>query len=153
MGPIFVSYSRADRGYVERLVEYLAAAGVPCWYDHGIAKGDRFDRVIAERIDSCAAVIVVMTRAALESDWVANEIAYAEAKNKRILPLLLSGSPLVSLARRDYENVAGGAMPGPKLTWPSWLPSSGRTRRPPSREHWLCALDPQAGAASGRMAG
>jgi TIR domain/Bacterial PH domain len=112
-GHVFVSYSRADRAYVEALAAHLDAAGVSCWYDHRIVVGDRFDQVIAEQIDTCVAFVVVMTPASYASNWVANEIKYAQDHGKRIVPLLLAGEPFISLTSLDYEDVRGGSMLGP----------------------------------------
>jgi hypothetical protein len=112
---VFISYSRADRTYVEDLAAHLSRAGVAYWYDYRIVTGDRFDKVIAEQIDGCGAFVVVMTPASFDSDWVANEINYAKAKGKPILPLLLGGSVFISLNSRDYEDVSRRQMPGPKF--------------------------------------
>ena len=98
---------------MERLAGYLTASGLPVWFDHEIISGHRWANVIREQIDTCGAVIVVMTPEADESDWVAREIAQADETGKPILPLLLKGRRLISLANIQYENVTGGEMPGP----------------------------------------
>jgi TIR domain len=108
---VFVSYSRSDRAYVDRLVEYLQEQSIMVWYDYEIATGDRFDRVITRQIDDCAAMVVVMSAASMESDWVANELTYAQRIGKQVLPLLLSGELIISLASREYEDVRGRRMP------------------------------------------
>jgi hypothetical protein len=111
-GHVFISYSHgADAGYVRRLASYLRDAGLTVWFDHEIVSGDRWARVIRERIDSCAAFIVVMTPQADASRWVGREIAHAETLNKPVLPLLLEGRPFFSLSDVQYESVVGGVMP------------------------------------------
>jgi len=98
---------------VERLAAYLAASGLPVWFDHEIISGHRWANVIREQIDTCGAVIVVMPPEADESDWVAREIAHADESGKPILPLLLKGRRFFSLANIQYKSVTGGEIPGP----------------------------------------
>jgi hypothetical protein len=112
---IVISYSRNDREYVVRLAKYLTDSGLRCWFDHDMVRGESFPQAIAQEIERCAALIVVMTPSAANSRWVTNEIVYAQQLGKTILPLLLEGRPLISVAALDYEDVRGGVMPGEPL--------------------------------------
>jgi hypothetical protein len=59
---VFISYSHCqDGGYVESLAAHLAGEGVPVWFDKEIITGDRWERVVHTKIDTCAAFIVVMS--------------------------------------------------------------------------------------------
>jgi tetratricopeptide (TPR) repeat protein len=109
-GHVFISYSHDDQAYVERLAAYLEASGVPCWYDHELAVGDRWEHVIRAEIDQCAALVVVMTPASDASDWVKRELDRA-ARRKPIFPLLLNGEPFFRLSDVQFENVVDGRMP------------------------------------------
>jgi hypothetical protein len=108
---IFVSYAREDRQYVDELTAALTAAGVGVWVDHAIGYGDRWADVVRDRIDGCAAMVVVMSPAAERSDWVAREIARAEQAGRRIYPLLLEGSTFFRLGNLHYEDVRGRKVP------------------------------------------
>jgi hypothetical protein len=111
-GHVFVSYGHgSDGGYVPRLAAFLAEAGVAVWFDREIITGDRWERVIRERIDTCAAFVVVMTPEAESSAWVMREITRAEAMARPILPLLLSGGVFFRLGDVQFEDVRTGAMP------------------------------------------
>ena len=112
---IFISYSRHDREYVVRLAQFLTESGIRCWFDHDMVRGESFPQAIARQIEKCAALLVVMTPSAAESRWVTNEIVYAQQLGKTILPLLLKGRPLISVAALHYEDVQGGLMPGEAL--------------------------------------
>ena len=113
-GHVFVCYSRrADHVYVKRLAAFLIRAGVPVWFDQEIITGVRWEQVIQEKIDTCAAVVVVMTPEANASRWVAREIVYAEKTHKPILPLLLAGQEFFRLSDIQYEDVTGERMPSP----------------------------------------
>jgi hypothetical protein len=111
-GHVFISYSHDEAGpYVEQLGAYLTGAGIPVWYDKEIITGHRWAHVIRDRIDTCAAFIIIMTPGADQSDWVNREISQAEQAKRPILPLLLSGTRFFTLANLQYENVNTASMP------------------------------------------
>jgi len=114
-GHVFVSYSRTDKPYVDRLVAHLGAAGIPVWVDHEIDHGDRWASVIESQITTCAAFVPVMTPAAAGSEWVEREVQFAQQLAKPILPLLLSGRPFFRLGTTQHEDVTGGGMPTAKF--------------------------------------
>ncbi|GAA0958438.1 TIR domain-containing protein [Virgisporangium aurantiacum] len=114
-GHVFVSHSHRDKDYVRRLVEHLRAAGLLVWDDDDIVAGERWDRRVRERIASCAALVLVMTHEADESEWVAEEIDHARRLGKPILALLLAGDVFFGLSRTHYEDVTGGSMPGSRF--------------------------------------
>jgi hypothetical protein len=47
-GSVFISYSRKDRAYVDKLAAHLSAARIRVWYDWGLAAGERFAFVIQQ---------------------------------------------------------------------------------------------------------
>lgn len=107
-GGVYVCFDRADRGYVARLVRYLLSVGLPYWYyDEGSAD----DAGWTARIQTSDVVVVVMSDASFASDRVAAEIAQAREQRKPIMPLLVSGSPFISLASLTYEDVTRGNLP------------------------------------------
>jgi hypothetical protein len=114
-GYVFISYSSADRPYADKLAQHLKNNGISVWHDFEMAAGDRFDKVIKQQIDGCAAFIVVMTPEADQSRWVFSEVEYAISRGKSILPLLLRGDVFFSLQRLHYEDVRAGTMPGPEF--------------------------------------
>jgi hypothetical protein len=109
---VFVSYSRSDRAYVRRLGAYLRKGGVPVWWDDQLTVGERFAKLIQDRIDECFALLPVLTPAAAASEWVDLEISYARQCQLPIVPLLLERClrPIL-LASLQYEDVTGGRMP------------------------------------------
>jgi hypothetical protein len=114
-GHVFISYSRTDTPYVERLVAHLGAAGVPVWVDHKIDHGDRWASVIEAQIESCSAFVPVMTPEAAASEWVEREVHLAQQLGKPILPLLLAGRPFFRLATTQHDDVTGAGMPSAKF--------------------------------------
>ncbi len=114
-GYVFLSYSRKDRGYVSQLASFLGTAGVDVWFDPDIRYGADFERIIREKIDGCAAVIVAMTPDSAASEWVGREITWAEQRRKPIVPQLLAGPVFPRFARLNYHLCLDGAMPGQDL--------------------------------------
>ncbi|WP_170323411.1 TIR domain-containing protein [Cryptosporangium phraense] len=112
-GYVFVSYSRRDQPYVRRLVRHLADHGVTTWYDSETETGARFVPVVQEKIDGCAAVLVVWSAAAADSAWVERETLYAGSAGRPILPLWLDHTvPLgILLGALQAEPVDDDGMP------------------------------------------
>jgi WD40 repeat protein len=109
---VFISYSHHDQAYVVDLARHLTQAGLTIWYDYRLGAGDRFDIAIQQQIDMCRALVVVLTPAAVASEWVGREIAYAQDQGKELLPLLRWPCQIpISLVRTHYENVTDGRMP------------------------------------------
>jgi TIR domain/WD domain, G-beta repeat len=114
-GHVFISYSHQDRDYVEELADFLARAGVPVWFDHKGAHGDRIDQAVEEQIETCAAFLVVMSPASRESRWVMPELTWAMNAGKPIMPILIEGRPFLILVAHKYEDLPNGGMPGAKF--------------------------------------
>ena len=111
-GHVFVSYSRRDQPYAREFADHLKRAGLAVWIDDDVDYGDRWEAAIRERVDTCAALVVIMTPDSEVSDWVRAELARSEVASKPILPLLLKGEPFFRLSHLQHEDVRGGGMPG-----------------------------------------
>jgi molecular chaperone DnaK len=111
----FVSYSRQDRTYVERLVGHLRSHAVPAWWDEDVEIGEQSILRLADELRSSGAVVLVMSPESDRSTWVAREVAAAQRAGTTILPLLLGGSPMFQVAELQYEDVTGGALPSDRF--------------------------------------
>jgi uncharacterized protein YjbI with pentapeptide repeats len=110
---VFISYNHAsDQGYVDQLARYLGDHGIPVWYDKDIISGDRWIRVIRQQIDTCAALLVVMTPQAEQSQWVEREIEWANFQRRPVRGLLLRGAVFFQLINLQCEIATDGRMPG-----------------------------------------
>jgi hypothetical protein len=114
-GHVFVSYSREDQAYVDRLVALLRERGAEVWLDHLIDYGQHWATVIEERVETCALILVVMTPRSKTSPWVEREIYAAERANRTIMPLLLEGRIWFQLSNYQAEIVQGGTMPSDRF--------------------------------------
>jgi hypothetical protein len=89
MTQVFISYSRKDLAFVERLSNDLQAAGLDVWYDlSGLDGGTRWGREIQNAIEESQCFVVVLSPNSVESEWVEKEFMYANSLKKRVIPLL-----------------------------------------------------------------
>ena len=89
MTQVFISYSRKDLIFVERLAEDLQAAGLEVWYDlSGLEGGTRWGQEIQSAIEASQVFVVVLSPNSIDSQWVEREFMYAESMKKKIIPLL-----------------------------------------------------------------
>jgi hypothetical protein len=93
-GHVFVSHSTLDKPFVRRLVRHLTKAGYPTWVDEkSLLVGDPLATKIAEGIRGARAVIVVVSEASVQSNWLRFELNEAVVRmvsgTCRLIPLLL----------------------------------------------------------------
>jgi tetratricopeptide (TPR) repeat protein len=108
---IFISYSRKDQDYVNKLVEALAKQELPWWVDNKIDYGDKWTREIKENIKKCQVFLLVMSPSSEESDWVQRELTFAQHLKKPIFPLLLDGEIWFQVIDIQTTGVLGGELP------------------------------------------
>jgi TIR domain len=114
-GQAFISYSRGDQAYVDRLVAELRTRGADVWIDRETNYGARWGSVIEKQIKSCAVLIVVMTPHSRESEWVENEILYAKKLHKVIFPLVLEGELWWDFGNAQAEIVTDYRLPSDRF--------------------------------------
>src|SRR5690349_20392450 len=90
---IFLSHSSQDKPFAGALVHALRGAGADVWYDEQNLGPGILRREIMRELSSRPVFVVVVSRAALQSDWVQDECewAYNLAKrepNRLMLPVV-----------------------------------------------------------------
>ncbi|NCR39359.1 MAG: TIR domain-containing protein [Microcystis aeruginosa W13-11] len=108
---IFISYSRQDQAYVNKLVQALKKQRLPVWLDDRIDYGDKWPRVIEENLRKCQVFLLVMSPHFRNSDWVNCELIKAKELQKPIFPLLLEGSRFLEVGNIQTVDVQGGRLP------------------------------------------
>ena len=108
---VFLSYSRADRSYVDSLVRRLVAEGIPYWIDHEMEYDDERASTIEARLAGAAAVIVVVTPRAAASPRVDRELRRARELGKPVLAVVRRRGGRALLDGSEPEYVTGGGMP------------------------------------------
>lgn len=105
---IFISYSRANLGYVTQLVKVLRNKGIEVWFDQHIEGGDVWDNELEHQLKNADVIIWVLSKASVASENVANEISYAESLNKKVIPIKIENCDMrMRWARKQYINFIG----------------------------------------------
>ena len=99
---IFLSHSSANNADAVALRDWLKGEG---WDDvfldvdpnSGIAAGQRWERALNEAAHRCEAVLFLVSRAWLASDWCIKELNLAHRLNKRLFGLLVEDLTLADL--------------------------------------------------------
>lgn len=95
MSHAFISYSRKDTPFVEKLESDLRLHGIQTWRDqHSIAGGEEWYKSIVSGIEDAFALIAIVSPSADESRWVLREQLYADQKYLPRVPVLPNAHPI-----------------------------------------------------------
>lgn len=113
MGHIFISYSKKDTVYAEKLINTLRREGFNPWVDmEGLGAGTHWQNRLQKQINTCDAYILIMSHNAFHSRWVPDELVTAKTRDKPIFPLLLDDTELfLAIQTIQIEDVRGGKLP------------------------------------------
>jgi hypothetical protein len=86
---VFLSYSRRDLKFVERLAWDLKAAGLEVWYDlSGLKVGARWGKEIQKAIRESRYFVAILSPNSVSSEWVEREFLFARQLKVKIIPIL-----------------------------------------------------------------
>lgn len=91
----FISHAHADQFRVSEIREWLRQSGIPCWYDgEQLHASSQIATAIANAIPNCRAMVLMLSKAAVESGWVKEEYELAMEQRTslpdfHIVPVLL----------------------------------------------------------------
>jgi len=89
VGEIFLSYSRRDHDFADRLTGGLKDEGIHVWVDtQEIQGGDAWRAAIVRAITECDAFLVILSPQCVASRNVVKELSLASDKNRRIIPII-----------------------------------------------------------------
>src|SRR5215213_10739505 len=89
MTQVFLSYSRKDIAFIERLANDLKNAGLDLWYDVSrIAGGARWRSEIENALRNSQYVVVVLSPDSIVSEWVEREFLFSNNLDRTIIPLM-----------------------------------------------------------------
>jgi TIR domain len=144
---IFISYSRLDSEFVDRLVHELEERGVDAWADaHDSSGGSAWRASTSLAMRRCQAVIVVLSPRFAASDNAAKELSIADHYKRPIIPMEFTHSGLSEAADevvRALRALPPPALPGgpraEKPIEPMPVASQDRssTRSRERKRHWL----------------
>ncbi|MBZ0285400.1 MAG: toll/interleukin-1 receptor domain-containing protein [Anaerolineae bacterium] len=113
---VFISYSRRDTIIAEQIVGKLNARHITVWWDKLIAPGIGTGTLnwvsqIENAIEHARCIVVILSPDSKTSQWVANELAYAQTLDKTAFPLLARGDPHhsipINLSSAHYIDIRG----------------------------------------------
>ncbi len=93
--PIFISYSHENKDFVDQLAEQLVVHNVNVWLDRWeLNIGDSILAKVQEAVDGASALLVILSKASVSSDWCKNEINAGllrelEEKQVLVMPVML----------------------------------------------------------------
>lgn len=114
---VFISYSRQDMAFVDRLQQALAAHDIEAFVDRAhIEKGEEWWARIKQLVTEADTIVFVLSPGSVDSKICHDEVAFAEKLNKRFVPIVardLEGRSVpAALARLNYTffipNPTGG---------------------------------------------
>ena len=110
MAKVFLSYSREDVAAAKQLAACIDRAGHQVWWDHQIEGGSRFTAEIDRELKGADAVVVIWTKASVESPWVQDEAAEGRDTG-RLVPVML-GAEKPPLGFRQFQSIEFGSWNG-----------------------------------------
>lgn len=99
LGKVFISHTAADKPFVRRLAGRLTKARFAYWLDeHDLIAGDRLPESIAKALQAAKVILIVVSKASVESKWLRYELNIATdrmIKGKcRVIPIVIDEAPL-----------------------------------------------------------
>ena len=92
---VFISHSKNDCQEADEIYKYLESHGYKCWMDtHNITPGLPYAKEIMKGFNESSAVVVVVSKNAMEAKGVINEIDNVYKRNKIIIPFRIDETPL-----------------------------------------------------------
>lgn len=123
---VFVSYSHADRDFVDKLAAHLVKAKSNVWIDRWeLNVGDSIIQRVQDALTKSSALLIVLSKASVASEWCKKEVSAGllrELEEKRVvvLPILLEDcdvpiflrEKMYADFRRDFEEGLSATLDG-----------------------------------------
>ena len=116
MTDVFISYKREERGRCVAIYNALVDLKLSVWFDAHIEPGTDFDREIEREVRGAAAVLVLWSELAADSDWIRAEARTGRQSERLVAARLDDCLPPLEFAsvqavdlfdRRDFQSDEG----------------------------------------------
>jgi hypothetical protein len=106
----FISHASKNAATAKRVEDCLVADGLRVWIDHDkLALGALLKSTLQQAIQDCRVLVLLWSKAAAESRWVAAEALTAFHRDRFIIPCVLDDTPLpVFLAQALHLKIDRG---------------------------------------------
>jgi tetratricopeptide (TPR) repeat protein len=88
LAKVFLSYDREDLATAKTVAAYLEAAGHAVWWDRNIRGGAQYSQEIERALEDSDAVVVLWSKASVNSEWVRDEAAEGRDRGT-LVPVLI----------------------------------------------------------------
>ena len=78
MPDIFLSYCREDQPVAIHFAQGLEREGFSVWWDQALSAGEAFDKTTEKALKDARAVVVLWSKASVDSRWVRSEATLAD---------------------------------------------------------------------------
>lgn len=104
VGKVFISHTKADKRFVRRLAARLEKSHFHVWLDeHDLIAGDPLPQSIGKALQAAKVILVVVSRASVESKWLRYELNVATERmikgECRVIPIVIDDTPLPTEVR------------------------------------------------------
>ena len=83
----FISYSTKNQAAADAMRSFLQSNGIDVWMaPYSIPAGQKYAAVIVQAVADCACVVLMLSEAAVASEWVPRELERAVNYHKQIIP-------------------------------------------------------------------
>ena len=90
MADVFISHNEGDAALAAELADGLRKCGCSAWcFEQDDQVGVDYMTSVMQEIECCSVFLLLISREALASSQVTNELVHAHEQSKRIIPLLL----------------------------------------------------------------
>jgi hypothetical protein len=114
MSNVFLSHSSLDKPFVRRLAAALLSDGFPVWLDSwALELGDSLLDGVYQGIETSGVVLLVVSKASVESGWVSKELNAALVREEQLgrkflIPIRVDDTPVpLKVADRLYADFTG----------------------------------------------
>lgn len=103
MTHVFISYSRKDRDFVDRLSSDLRSAGIKIWRDvDNLNPGEEWASAISEAVNRASALLFVSSQHSVQSEWMTHELKFALQKSIFVIPIVIDKAGAESMPEALY---------------------------------------------------
>jgi len=127
---IFLSHSGADQRWVQWIADNARRIDINVYmYEHDVQPGAPIAAKVQSAIENCQALVVLLTPNSEYSPYVQQEIGFAEAKDKPVIPLVQPGVSQRCLAMLEGTEYIPFDPDNPKLALSRLLNYVGKLKQ------------------------
>ena len=105
MKDVFLSYAGDNKDVAERVAAALTGSELTVWWDREIKSGERFPQRIEKELTASKFVVVLWSKASIESEWVGNEARVGVERDVLVPALIEAVRPPLEFRNRQCANL------------------------------------------------